>query len=294
MSFRLEMLQVARLAPQSLGDSAELVRDLVLSRQCEDGGFRGRDSKSDLYYSGFAVDALTALSVELPEERILPYLQGFGDGDGLDFVHLCCLARIWSAMKTASLEREKLATLLSRVESFRTVEGGYNQKPDAKHGSAYGCLLAYGAYADHKLMPPDPPGILRCLDALRTTDGAWTNDLNITMGNSLATGAAVTLCRNLHHPLTKQTSDWLLGCFFKRGGFLPFPGAPMPDLLSTAVTLHALEGMQVSLEAIKDRCLDFVDSLWSGSGGFHGHWADDELDIEYTYYGLLALGHLAL
>ena len=34
--------------------------------------------------------------------------------------------------------------------------------------------------------------------------------------------------------------------------------------------------------------------LWSAAGGFHGNWADDTLDPEYTYYGLLALGHLAL
>jgi hypothetical protein len=53
--------------------------------------------------------------------------------------------------------------------------------------------------------------------------------------------------------------------------------------------------MDVALTAgQKERCLDFVDSLWSAEGGFHGHWADDHLDAEYTYYGLLALGHLSL
>ena len=44
----------------------------------------------------------------------------------------------------------------------------------------------------------------------------------------------------------------------------------------------------------KDSILDFIDSLWTAAGGFHGTWDDDDLDIEYTYYGLLALGHLAL
>ena len=50
--------------------------------------------------------------------------------------------------------------------------------------------------------------------------------------------------------------------------------------------------MQADLSAVKEPCIDFVDSLWSGRGSFHGHWADDELDSEYTFYGLLALGHL--
>ena len=44
----------------------------------------------------------------------------------------------------------------------------------------------------------------------------------------------------------------------------------------------------------KESLLDFVDTLWSAEGGFHGNWTDDDLDLEYTYYGLLALGHLAL
>jgi hypothetical protein len=60
------------------------------------------------------------------------------------------------------------------------------------------------------------------------------------------------------------------------------------------VALHALDGLQVDFSSLKERMLDYVDSLWSAGGGFHGHWADDELDVEYTYYGLLALGHLAL
>src|SRR5688572_7450501 len=61
MSMRLEMLQVARLAPRLLADSAGLVTRFVLDQQQADGGFRGRDTSSDLYYSVFAIDCLDAL-----------------------------------------------------------------------------------------------------------------------------------------------------------------------------------------------------------------------------------------
>lgn len=288
------MLQVARLAPSVLEGSTDLVRDFVLARQCRDGGFRGRDDSSDLYYTAFAIDALTALQVDLPESALAPYLQAFGDGEGLDFVHLCCLARSWSAMKTRSIPAGRLSKLLSRIEAYRSAQGGYNQQKGAEVGSAYGCLLAYGACTDHRRKPGDESGILRCLEILQKPDGSWANDEKMTLGNSLATGAAVTLYRNLRIPMPPATTDWLINCFYLRGGFLPFQGAPMPDLLSTAVALHALDGMQVDLKPFKEPCLDFIDSLWNNAGGFHGHWADDELDIEYTYYGLLALGHLAL
>ena len=62
----------------------------------------------------------------------------------------------------------------------------------------------------------------------------------------------------------------------------------------THVALHGLAGAQVDLSRVKEPCLDFIDSLWSAEGGFHGNWTDHTLDCEYTYYGLLALGHLSL
>ena len=43
-----------------------------------------------------------------------------------------------------------------------------------------------------------------------------------------------------------------------------------------------------------ETCLDFIDTLWTARGGFFGHWEDTHLDCEYTYYALLALGHLSL
>jgi hypothetical protein len=37
-----------------------------------------------------------------------------------------------------------------------------------------------------------------------------------------------------------------------------------------------------------------LDSLWTNVGAFHGSWADDEPDAEYTFYGLVALGHASV
>ena len=114
------------------------------------------------------------------------------------------------------------------------------------------------------------------------------------MGLTPSTAAACTLLRHLGEPCSADLTSWLLSRCHKDGGFYATPAAPIPDLLSTATALHALSGMQASFESVKERCLDFVDSLWTSRGGFYGNWADDSLDCEYTYYGLLALGHLSL
>jgi hypothetical protein len=290
MSLRLEMLQVARLAPSLLGDASELVERFVRSQQAADGGFFNRDGKSDLYYTSFAIDALTALQSELPAEGLRAYLETFGDGEELDFVHRCCLARCWSALEGGHPE---IATVLERLEDYRARDGGYNQARDAESGSAYGSFLAYGAYADHGRLPPEELRILDSLGGLADDDGSWANDRELPITNVPATGAAVTVLRNFRAPIPDETGPWILSATHPGGGFLPFPGAPMPDLLSTAVALHALDGLQVSFAGYREACLDFVDTLWTADGGFHGNWDDDVLDIEYTYYGLLALGHLS-
>jgi hypothetical protein len=90
--------------------------------------------------------------------------------------------------------------------------------------------------------------------------------------------------------------DWILAQAHPQGGFLAVPGSPMPDLLSTATALHALAALDRRISStLHERCMDFIDSLWNAEqGGFHGHWADEYVDAEYTYYGLLALGHLAV
>ena len=56
------MLQVARLAPKILGPEATgLVASFLRAQQNEDGGFKDRQGGSDLYYTVFGLDALTAL-----------------------------------------------------------------------------------------------------------------------------------------------------------------------------------------------------------------------------------------
>lgn len=299
MSLRLEMLQVARLAPSVLGNEAcGFIEAFVRSAQNDDGGFGDRDGVSDLYYTSFAIDALTALQAEIPQVSLQTYLENQAEKiESLDFVHRCCLVRSLSALDEKPCT-ELIDAGLAAIEKFRSPDGGYNQTPGAATGSAYGCFLAYGAWADHARQAelPNPEGIAACLNSLLDAeDGGWANDTVFPVTNVPATAAAVSLSRNLRQPIPESTAQFLLSAFHPpSGGFLPFPGAPLPDLLSTAVALHALDGLQADFSKIAEPCLDFIDSLWTADGGFHGTWDDDELDVEYTYYGLLALGHLAL
>ena len=292
MSLRLEMLQVARLAPKILGDSAQLARDFLLRQLNGNGGFVDRNGRSDLYYTVFGVDGLIALQAELPMEKIRSYVRSFGDGEHLDFVHLCSLARVRAA---GGLQNEEPSrAIVQRIEQFRSRDGGFNLQPDQMHGTVYGCFLAFGAYQDLGRELPDALRVVQCLKVLETKDGAWANERGAKFGSTNATAAAVTLLRNLSMPINDSVGDWLLAQRHPQGGFVAAPGAPMPDLLSTATALHALAGMEVPLDAVREDCLDFIDTLWTNQGAFHGHWSDEYTDCEYAFYALLALGHLSL
>ncbi|MCC6362400.1 MAG: hypothetical protein IT165_02695 [Bryobacterales bacterium] len=278
------MLQVARLAPKLLADSSGLVRQFVSSRLQPDGGFADRSGRSDLYYTVFGLESLLALRQPVPEETAR-YLSSFGDGEGLDFVHLTCLARCWAGLAKDAPER---TAVLSRLHTFRRDDGGYDA------GTVYAAFLALGAYEDLRGAVPDAAGLLASVRRMRAADGSYANHCGAAAGLTTSTAAAVMLHRHLGGTAEAEQGRWILQRCHPQGGFRATPDAPIPDLLSTATALHALSAMHVPIDSIREGCLDFVDTLWTNRGGFHGNWADDELDCEYTYYGLLALGHLAI
>ncbi len=289
------MLQIARVAQKTLGDSAGLVRDFLLRQITAEGGGGDRAGMADLYYTIFVLAGLEALQAEIPKARVEPFVSGFGDDANLDFVHLGALVRCRAALGLDNGAGVSADAILARLEKFRTADGGYDVKPGAQHGNAYGCFVALGAYQDLGREIPGPLRMVQCLKFLETPDGAWGNVRGMRNGTVPATAAAITLLHQLGMPINPAAGDWLLAQIHSDGGWLAVPGAPIPDLLSTATALHALACLDRPLpEALREKCLDFVDTLWSAEGGFHGHWADDALDAEYTFYGLLALGHLSV
>ena len=133
------MLQVARLAPQQLGESRDLVAGFLRARVNPDGGFQDRAGASDLYYTVFGLDSLIGLQEPLPVASAA-YVDRFINSD-LDFVHLACLARVWAALKRLP-EPTVIDRLLARLESFRSADGGYATSNGAEHGTPYAAILA--------------------------------------------------------------------------------------------------------------------------------------------------------
>jgi len=266
------MLQVARLAPNLLQEAADRVAEFLRAQFNEDGGARDRAGRSDLYYTVFALEGLIALRRD-PHPVVRPYLARFGDGDGLDFVHLTCLARCWAALGKGALSEDVSGPLALRI-----LQGG--------NEGVYHQFLKFGALEDLGASADDPAAVGAQVLELQSPDGSF-------VGTTPTTAGAVTLLHHLGADVPRSAVEWLYARARPQGGFFPAPDSPVPDLLSTATALHALAAAHAPLGALRDPMLDFVDSLWTGKG-FCGSWADDAVDSEYTYYALLSLGHLSL
>jgi prenyltransferase beta subunit len=290
MNFSREMLEAATRSRPYLGDAANEVEAFVRRRMAPDGGFRGRDGAADLYYTVFGVDCLLAVGAELPAEDLKGYLLTFGDGHGLDLIHLSCLARCWSRLPGGAPGDLRDAAH-GRVQSHRAQTGGYGLEPGSSRPSIYGCFLAQSACDDFGIESPDAEGILRCVEGLGTGNGSYANERGAPASTNAVVGAVLLSLRGGRR-IDPASPRWLVSQHRPEGGFLAAPGMPVPDLVSTATAVFALRAADAVADGIRQPCRDFVAGLWDPQGGFCGHWLDDRADCEHTFHGLLTIGCL--
>lgn len=298
MTIRLDMRRAVTRAGMALGDSVDVVKAFFRRHVGDDGGFLGRDGRSDLYYTVFGLEAAIGLHVKIPYQRVADYLDRFCDGESLDLVHLSALIRCRVNMADrdgCTIDPAVRETLVERLMGFRSEDGGFNTSAQAPRGNVYGSFLALGAFQDLQVDTLDAEALVESVSSLQMPDGGFSNESTMHVSATAASAAAVTVLHYLKRPVPESTIGWLMARAAPSGGFAAIgldPELVVPDLLSTATALHALYLTGVSLDAIKTVNLDYLDALWSMRGGFQGHPADEVLDCEYTYYGLLSLGDL--
>lgn len=289
MSLRANLIEAAGRACPVDGITAEKAAAVFLRKLNPDGGFRGKGAQSDLYYTGFALMSLTALGQHLEIPRLIDFLDSFGNGEGLDLAHLGALIRC--RYLTGRLEEAAHDALARQLETFRCKDGAYHHLCGRLEGSAYGCFLALGAYQDLGRTVPEVGEVIACIEKLKA-DGGYFNESMLPIISAPGTAAAVTTLAMLGQPVDPRAARWLFKSRDARGGFKVMPAAPVADLLSTAVALHALKTLGSDLAPIREIDLAFVAGLWDENIGFCQNCIDPISDCEYSFYGLLSLGHL--
>jgi prenyltransferase beta subunit len=283
------MIRLARSGAELLDGTARRdIASFLLSRQQPDGGFRGAGTVSDLYYSLFALAGLQALGTA-PANPV-SWLESFGDGNGLDLVHLAALAACRSLIPERPSPQWQQA-VCTRLEAFRQPDGGFADEPGCQHGTPYGAYLAVLAAGALGQRVPRRGQALAAARLCQARDGGFAGRPGAAVGTVPATVAMLILNALDWRRPNRQALDWFANC--RRGHvFAAAPDAPSPDLLSTATVLAANRLIHLRLPVDRKAAAAFVESCWDESGGF-GALSAAPPDSEYTFYALLALGTIA-
>lgn len=279
-------------------------RTFILSQQLPDGGFRGREGDSDLYYTGFAVRGLTILGGLTPDEcdRVGRYVQSHRH-DRLNVIDL--LSWLYSGLAVqlaggadpfADAADDWLDGIASEVESLRRADGGYAKAAEGAAGSTYQSFLCALVY---ELMGRDVPQrdqLIRFLHDRQREDGGFVEIAPMKRSGTNPTAAAVALLQKfdaLDDEIREDVLDFLSEVRSQEGGFQANTRIPFADGLSTFTGLLTAQNLGEDDLLPGSKVERFVEtSLELPQGGCRAAAWDDQSDVEYTFYGIGLLGLL--
>jgi prenyltransferase beta subunit len=243
------------------------IKNYIMQKQTKQGGFSDKAGKCDIYYSLFGYYVSEAL--DLPETR--QPLKAFVNESvkqPLNGVNLYCASILYAKLFEMDANYRSL-----RKQVVRNLSEVTNQH--SEYTSFLGILALYylGDYLSVK----------KILNQYKSFQ--WSNSLPCPVT------AATTILLNIKGKNENSAPKRLMSFYRGKGDFAALKNAPASDLLSTATALYALRFIDSDLRLIKPDCLIYVDSLYD-NGGFRSMILDPETDVEYTFYGLLALGAL--
>ncbi len=166
----------------------------------------------------------------------------------------------------AEINRVDRDAMTARLMQFRCADGGFATSTGGERGHVYGSFLALGISQDLQIDALEPESLLASVESLRMPDGGYSNEATMNVSATAATAAAVTIFHYLQRPIPEEALQWLADRAAPSGGFVALPlqaDLAIPDLLSTATALHALFLADISLDAIRDLNLDYLDGLWN-------------------------------
>jgi len=319
----LAILASAGAASEQLTPEArQHIHSFLQSQRHSTGGFVGRctQGKPDLYYTFFGMAGMLLTGETKSLRPTQQWLETFAlDSPELDFIHLICLARarvmarwMWvfnlpgSRNLPALLNKESGVALAKKFQQVRkpfgkeesatlkaAIEALQGDEAARRLPELYITFLLYQLYEETQVNTFSPAQITEELDRCLCPDGGYGSSAGMKEGVTSATAAGLVLAKRVGETPAPDAFAWLRQQASETGGFLAAPGAPIADLLGTAVALFAFDYCGERLEDTwLETTEEFVSAHWNEDGGFCGTVLDPDSDAEYTFYGLLALGCL--
>lgn len=256
--FDMDFLKTCASGFQQMSDEAQMIlRETVSSQQTSDGLFPDRSGHGDLYYTLFGLCLAYISDAEIKREICIQTLK---QASPADLVHRAALTHCRNLLKLIQLPK-LMQNLSFPVPKFEFPDLPDEAFPQGDRYSPYSCFLRNDTATD--------------LSPYRLTNGLYSNWKGSSEYGVTATAAALCL-----HP-DESTAAALAALQHEDGTF------PHGDLLSTAVSLYALH--RTGYKA-KYGVRGFLCECFRPNGLFAAEPNDSIGDMEYTVYGLLAMG----
>ncbi|MBA4408573.1 MAG: prenyltransferase/squalene oxidase repeat-containing protein [Bacteroidota bacterium] len=270
--------------------SSEELLQFLLSQQNSNGGYKDRGGRSDLYYSLFGGLMIRAWSKEhragsrepvtrnsqLVAEsglKLKQFIDKQSCGNVSGFIEQCCLALLQKELKINRFSR--ITTLLILGKSF------WKER--------YSINLSYRSFVLFLTLD----AVLPFRGVLKRLSGKMLSRIEVDMHSPCSEVAAKVFLQKMLNQDGEKDQKLLKSFACESGGFKAFAHLQQADMLSTAVALFALDFAGSDLRLLKPACLDFIQQNFV-DGAFLSGDGDQTADLEYTFYGLLALGVLVV
>jgi len=288
-------------------------REYLLSFQCDDGGFRGREGDSDLYYTAFAVRGLALLGGLTKEDcdRLAGYLRespwrSLGVIDLMNWLSVALSVQVFGGEDLLAVagnvtgsgdlrSRSWVGEMAQTLEEVRTADGGYAKSTEGASGSTYHTFLVVLTYELLGGSVPRPNDAVQFLYDRQRDDGGFVEIGPMKRSGTNPTAAAaatLVLLDGMDAEVRADIAEFLGEVRSDEGGLQANTRIPFADSLSTFTGL--LTSLDLGLEGIVDvdRAHGWLtEQLEFPTGGFRAATWDEQADVEYTFYGL---GLLAL
>ena len=266
-------------------DSLAIVRQFVLSQQLPDSSFMNKNGQSDLYYTAFGWMLIYILDIQTDPEKMRAYLKKQVVNEW-DLIHNAARIRCW--LLTELIKRGRFHFLITYLFNQKYGDKAAGLKfNDSEFNTPYELYIRLSMLEDSSRKQINRKKMLSDPALFQLPEGGYSNRLYNASCATNATSAALMVYGQLEGYNNPEQTDFLCKQQHASGGFCAAQNAPVPDLLSTATVLFTLYnyGIKPAVDP-----LDFIDAHWHESGGFTATLLDDHCDVEYTFYGLLALG----
>lgn len=273
--------------------SRKAVISYIQSQEVRSGGFMDKAGKPDLYYTFFGLMSALALGMTVNVGQHKIFLKKF-DIQQLNLPHFVAYTQSVKLLKAFSIPGF-LRNYAAGIASFFAGNADINDlkvlMSDKSRVPMNDPCSPYSVFLSAIVTGGTDSGLSEWVrnDASEyiTSSGGWSN---IRKGTSPALNATVSGLMMLYligKPIDTHAIEWLVNQQDPSGGFFAVPGAPVPDLLSTATALLVLN---ICRTKARYPVTEFIQMHWRENGGFAGIFSDENSDCEYTFYGLTALG----